>query len=68
MFDSDKKYWDRATEFIKGLEYVSCSILQRQFRITYMTAGRLIDEMVRKGLVSGKKDNAGRHLVLKGSA
>ena len=56
---------ERAIEFIKGLESVDATTLQRHFRITWMSAGKLLDEMAQQKLISAKKDNKGFHKVLK---
>ncbi len=60
-----KSLLERAVEFITGLESVGATTLQRQFRITWMSAGKLLDEMAQQKLISAKKDNKGFHKVLK---
>lgn len=55
----------RIVEFIEGLETVSAVILQRQFRITYMTAAKMLDQLVKRRFVELIKDYQGRHQVIK---
>ncbi len=55
----------RTVAFIQGLEFVSAAVLQRQFRITYMTAARLLGELVTRNFIGAEKDRKGRHVVIK---
>ena len=55
----------RVVVFIEGREYLSAADLQRQFRCTYMTAARLLDELATRNFIGGEKDRKGRHVVIK---
>jgi hypothetical protein len=55
----------RVVVFIEGREYLSASDLQRQYRCTYMTAARLLDELVTRNFIEAGKDKKGRHQVIK---
>ena len=65
MFETDQPLFERTVVFIKGLEKVSAVDLQRQFRCTYMTAQRIIDELVERILIEETFDQYGRHVVFK---
>ena len=56
---------DRAIELIKGLDKVSAVTLQRQSRITWTSAGKILDEMIQRRLIGAKKDEHGFHNVKK---
>lgn len=56
---------ERTVEFIKGLESVSAVNLQRQFRITYMAASLVMDELIKRKLIRAARDEMGRHVVIK---
>lgn len=49
--------WDTVLEFVKTRETVSISMLQRQFRIGYNRAARLVDDMEQRGIV-GPQDGS----------
>jgi hypothetical protein len=56
---------ERTVEFIKGLESVSAVNLQRQFRINYVTASFVMDELITRKHIRAARDEMGRHVVIK---
>lgn len=54
--------WDTVLEFVKTRETVSISMLQRQFRIGYNRAARLVDDMEQRGIV-GPQDGSKPRVV-----
>ncbi|RPA61300.1 DNA translocase FtsK [Aerococcus agrisoli] len=54
--------WDTVLDFVKTRETVSISMLQRQFRIGYNRAARLVDDMEQRGIV-GPQDGSKPRVV-----
>lgn len=54
--------WDTVLTFVKTRETVSISMLQRQFRIGYNRAARLVDDMEQRGIV-GPQDGSKPRVV-----
>ncbi|MGY0836172.1 DNA translocase FtsK [Aerococcus urinaeequi] len=52
--------WDTVLEFVKTRETVSISMLQRQFRIGYNRAARLVDDMEQRGIVGPQEGSKPR--------
>lgn len=57
--------FERAKVFTEGLDKVSVSVLQRQFRIGYMTASRLLDELAAQNLVKQDETEKWKYKVVK---
>ena len=57
------EYYDRAIELVVNKEKASVSMLQRQFRIGYNRAARLMDELEATGIV-GPEDGSKPRKVL----
>jgi len=60
--DADE-YFDQAVEFVIAKEKASASMLQRQFRIGYNRAARLIEDLETKGII-GPEDGSKPRKVL----
>lgn len=52
--------WDTVLEFVKTRETVSISMLQRQFRVGYNRAARLVDDMEQRGIVGPQEGSKPR--------
>ena len=63
--DADE-YFDQAVEFVIAKEKASASMLQRQFRIGYNRAARLIEDLELKGII-GPEDGSKPRKVLMSS-
>ena len=61
----DNPLLERAIVFIRGLEEVSVSTLQRQFRAGYMTAARLLEEMEARHLITRSANDKAKFVVVK---
>ncbi|WP_304507699.1 DNA translocase FtsK [Anaerotignum sp.] len=61
--DSDE-YFEQAVDLIIEKEKASVSMLQRQFRIGYNRAARLMDELERKGLVGSEEGSKPRKVLI----
>lgn len=61
--DSDE-HFEQAVDLIIEKEKASVSMLQRQFRIGYNRAARLMDELERKGLVGSEEGSKPRKVLI----
>ncbi|WP_313529602.1 DNA translocase FtsK [Anaerotignum sp.] len=61
--DSDE-FFEQAVDLIIEKEKASVSMLQRQFRIGYNRAARLMDELERKGLVGPEEGSKPRKVLI----
>ena len=64
--DDLDEYFDQAVEFVIQKEKASASMLQRQFRIGYNRAARLIEDLEAKGII-GPEDGSKPRKVLMSS-
>ena len=64
--ESDPMY-DQAVALVLKSRRASISLVQRQFRIGYNRAARLIEQMERAGLVSAMQSNGNREVLVKGA-
>ena len=55
---------DRAVDLILEKEKASVSMLQRQFRIGYNRAARLMDELERRGMVGPEEGSKPRKVLI----
>lgn len=55
---------DAAIELVVDLGQASASMLQRRFKIGYSRAGRMIDQMEARGIVSGYEGSKPRHVLI----
>ena len=63
MSEDADEYFDQAVEFVIAKEKASSSMLQRQFRIGYNRAARLIEDLEAKGII-GPEDGSKPRKVL----
>ena len=61
--DSDE-FFEPAVDLIIEKEKASVSMLQRQFRIGYNRAARLMDELERKGMVGSEDGSKPRKVLI----
>lgn len=61
---SEDDLFETACEFVMEQQAASASLLQRQFRIGYNRAARLIDEMEDRGIISPTKGSKPREVYL----
>lgn len=62
--NSDDDLYDKVVDFAYENEEISVSLIQRQFRIGYNRASRIVDDMEKNGIV-GKSDGSKPRKVLK---
>ncbi|PPD56150.1 MAG: hypothetical protein CTY10_05655, partial [Methylotenera sp.] len=60
--------YDEAVNIVLTSRRASISSVQRQLRIGYNRAARLIEDMERAGLVSAMQSNGNREVLAKGNA
>lgn len=58
------EYFDDAVEMIRSMETISISLLQRQFRIGYNRAARLMDDLEAHGLVTPQEGPKPRDVLI----
>ena len=64
-FDPDEDpLLDRAIEIVVQTQTASVSLLQRRLRVGYTRAGRLIDMLERRGIISGYEGSKPRRVLL----
>ncbi len=56
--------WNEAIDEILRRRRASTTMLQRRFHIGYSRASRLIEEMERKGIISGKCGYESRKIIM----
>jgi S-DNA-T family DNA segregation ATPase FtsK/SpoIIIE len=67
-FDPDEDpLLDRAIEVVVGTQTASVSLLQRRLRVGYTRAGRLIDMLERRGIISGYEGSKPRRVLIEES-
>ncbi len=64
-FDPDEDpLLDRAIEVVVQAQTASTSLLQRRLRVGYTRAGRLIDMLERRGIISGYEGSKPRRVLI----
>jgi S-DNA-T family DNA segregation ATPase FtsK/SpoIIIE len=64
-FDPDEDpLLERATEIVVQTQTASVSLLQRRLRVGYTRAGRLIDMLERRGIISGYEGSKPRRVLV----
>ncbi|MBA2449242.1 MAG: DNA translocase FtsK, partial [Chloroflexi bacterium] len=64
-FDPDEDpLLDRAIEIVLATQTASVSLLQRRLRVGYTRAGRLIDMLERRGIISGYEGSKPRQVLV----
>ena len=64
-FDPDEDpLLDRAIEVVVQAQTASTSLLQRRLRVGYTRAGRLIDMLERRGIISGYEGSKPRRVLV----
>jgi S-DNA-T family DNA segregation ATPase FtsK/SpoIIIE len=64
-FDPDEDpLLDRAIEVVVQTQTASVSLLQRRLRVGYTRAGRLIDMLERRGIISGYEGSKPRRVLV----
>jgi S-DNA-T family DNA segregation ATPase FtsK/SpoIIIE len=64
-FDPDQDpLLDRAIEVVVQAQTASTSLLQRRLRVGYTRAGRLIDMLERRGIISGYEGSKPRRVLI----
>ena len=67
-FDPDEDpLLDRAIEIVVQTQTASVSLLQRRLRVGYTRAGRLIDMLERRGIISGYEGSKPRRVLARGA-
>jgi DNA segregation ATPase FtsK/SpoIIIE, S-DNA-T family len=65
VFDPDEDpLLDRAIEIVVQAQTASTSLLQRRLRVGYTRAGRLIDMLERRGIISGYEGSKPRRVLV----
>jgi S-DNA-T family DNA segregation ATPase FtsK/SpoIIIE len=59
--------YDQAVALVLKSRRASISLVQRQLRIGYNRAARLIEQMEKAGLVSTMQSNGNREVLVKGA-
>ncbi|HEY5057408.1 MAG TPA: DNA translocase FtsK [Gaiellaceae bacterium] len=60
----DDPLLDRAIEIVVQTQTASVSLIQRRLRVGYTRAGRLIDMLERRGIISGYEGSKPRHVLV----
>jgi len=55
---------DKAIEIVVQTQTASVSLIQRRLRVGYTRAGRLIDMLERRGIISGYEGSKPRRVLL----
>jgi S-DNA-T family DNA segregation ATPase FtsK/SpoIIIE len=64
-FDPDEDpLLDRAIEIVVQTQTASVSLLQRRLRVGYTRAGRLVDMLERRGIISGYEGSKPRRVLV----
>jgi S-DNA-T family DNA segregation ATPase FtsK/SpoIIIE len=64
-FDPDEDpLLDRAIEIVVQTQTASVSLLQRRLRVGYTRAGRLVDMLERRGIISGYEGSKPRRVLI----
>src|SRR5207244_9459487 len=64
-FDPDEDpLLDRAIEIVVQTQTASVSLIQRRLRVGYTRAGRLIDMLERRGIISGYEGSKPRRVLV----
>jgi S-DNA-T family DNA segregation ATPase FtsK/SpoIIIE len=67
-FDPDEDpLLDKAIEIVVGTQTASVSLIQRRLRVGYTRAGRLIDMLERRGIISGYEGSKPRRVLIEES-
>lgn len=67
-YTGDDELYADTLMLVKGMSYVSSSVLQRRFRIGYVRATRLISRLEDEGVISTPDNNGKRKVAKKGRA
>jgi len=68
-FDPDEDpLLDKAIEIVVQTQTASVSLIQRRLRVGYTRAGRLIDMLERRGIISGYEGSKPRRVLVDESA
>ena len=68
-FDPDEDpLLDKATEIVVQTQTASVSLIQRRLRVGYTRAGRLIDMLERRGVISGYEGSKPRRVLIEQSS
>ncbi|WP_368888828.1 DNA translocase FtsK [Morganella morganii] len=60
--------FDRAVQFVTETQLVSISAIQREFRIGYNRAARIVEEMEESGIISKSFSDGSRELLVPGAS
>ncbi len=63
-FDKKDDLYEEAEKFVRTLEKVSASLLQRRFRIGYNRAARIMEELEEAGIVSEQEGQKPRDVLI----
>jgi len=64
-FDPDEDpLLDKAIDIVVATQTASVSLIQRRLRVGYTRAGRLIDMLERRGIISGYEGSKPRHVLV----
>ncbi|MCD6216356.1 DNA translocase FtsK [bacterium] len=61
--DDDEEYFQMAVKLAHEKKSISASMIQRDFRIGYLRASRIIDKMEKLGIISGMDGHRKRRLI-----
>ena len=56
--------FDEAVDFVLREDQASISAIQRRFRVGYARAGRIIDQMTRRGIISEQDGSKPRNILV----
>lgn len=65
-YDEEDEEYEMAREFVISVQKASASLLQRQFRIGYNKAARLIDQLEHNGVIGPQIGSKPREVLIRG--
>lgn len=59
------KHYEEAKQFVIAMQSVSVSLIQRRFRIGYISAAKIIDRLEENGVIGSYEGSKPREILIK---